>query len=92
MFRTLIGLAIGFVLGILFLGGWGMYDGVTTGLPTAQLPPGLEAGAKSAFVYIMYLFPFAAIIGGGIGAIAGFGSWLVRPRKEKLSTVGEVAV
>ncbi|CAN5307260.1 hypothetical protein BH11PLA2_BH11PLA2_30800 [soil metagenome] len=83
MFRTFVGAAIGCTLGVLALGAWGFSDGYTLGVKSAQLPPGMAAGANYAFFYIMYLWPMAAAIGGGGGAIAGFGSWLVRPRKPQ---------
>jgi hypothetical protein len=79
MLRTLIGGLIGFGLGVLLLAGWGIYDGLSIGLPTAKLPPGIEAAVKNAFVYSVFFWPWALVLGGGGGAICGFGSWLVRP-------------
>jgi hypothetical protein len=55
-----------------------MSDGFSDGLPTASLPPGFEAAWKSAFVYAMYLWPLALILGGGAGALCGFGTGLAK--------------
>jgi hypothetical protein len=40
MARTITGAAIGVVIGMLVLAGWGAWYGYVNGLPSAQLPPG----------------------------------------------------
>jgi hypothetical protein len=84
MQRTITGGGIGVLLGLLALAGWGLYDGLTQGLPTAHIAPVIEAGAKSAFVYMVYLFPFAFVLG-VVGALAGFASWIVKPRPSAIN-------
>ena len=76
--RTIVGGLIGFTVGLLIIMGWGISDGLTTGLPTANLPPSNEAALKSALVYTMYLWPFALVLGGGAGMVCGFGTWLTK--------------
>lgn len=76
MFRPFIGGGIGIVLGVLTLAVWGFVDGCQQGVPTAKVPPGVRAGLNSAFVFVMYLWPIAASIGGLFGFLAGLGSWL----------------
>lgn len=84
MFRAMIGAAIGAALGTSALAGYGLWLGFTQGCDWRQpvLPPGFEAAVTSALALLLYLgwAPFAA--GGVIGGLAGFGSWLVRPRKS----------
>ena len=80
MNRTLIGAAIGIAVGILLLAGAGAWFGFQEGVVTSNTPPGIEAALVQAFVFVAYFWWLAAAIGGTIGGLAGFGSWLVRPR------------
>ena len=81
MNRTLIGMGVGIVAGVLALAAWGGYDGyVNSG--NAGKPPGLDPAWRGA-LYCAVVFSYAAVpVGGAIGALAGLGSWLVRPRRE----------
>ena len=87
MLRTFIGGLAGFALGILFLIGWGISDGLASGLPTAGLPPGIEAAWKCGFVYTMYFWPLALVFGGGAGALCGFGTWLAKVLSQTVMSV-----
>ena len=88
MVRTLIGAAVGVVVGMLVLAGWGAWYGYENGVPIAQLPPGWEAAGVSAFTTSVFLFWMGMLPGAVIGGVAGFGSWMVRPRARGLSSTG----
>jgi len=83
MLRAILGGLIGFGVGVIFLAGWGIRDGFTDGLPSANVPAGQEAALKSAFVYTVFFWPWALVLGGFVGAVCGFGSWLVKPRRHQ---------
>ena len=83
MRRAAIGFAIGFIVGesvLAALGAWwGFVDGVTSRQP--NLPPGWQAAGLWAFVALAYYAWLFGPVGGAIGALAGFGSELVRPKR-----------
>ena len=83
MKRTLIGAGIGLVCGILLLAGLGAWQGYLDGVGR-RFPPGWEAAVMGAFVYMAYFWWLAGTVGGGIGGLAGMGSWLVRPTQPKM--------
>jgi hypothetical protein len=82
MTRTLIGGAFGCAVAVLLVAGLGAWDGYHNGLPTSRLPPGPSAALTDAFVCVAYFWPVPAACGAAIGAVAGLGSWLVRPRRR----------
>ena len=82
MFRTLIGAATGMMVGVLVLAALGANHGYANGVPSAKLPPGAEAAALEAVWWCLYFFWIALPAGAVIGGLAGFGSWLVRPRRK----------
>jgi hypothetical protein len=84
MLRTVVGAVIGTTVGLLLLACWGGSDGYVNGLPSARLAPGLEAAVTEALVVPLFYFWMGMLPGAVIGGIAGFGSWLVRPRGSAL--------
>ena len=92
MTRTLIGGCIGAICGVLALAGLGAWAGFTHGgewVGRTGLPAGWEAAIMGAFVYTAYYWWLTGAIGGIIGAVAGLGSWLVRPRLPAKTIVSE---
>lgn len=85
MVRTIIGAMVGVVVGMLVLAGVGAWYGYVNGVPSAQLPPGLEAAGVSALSWSVFLFWMGMLPGAVIGGAAGFGSWLVRPKEPSFS-------
>ena len=86
MTRIILGAFIGSMCGVCLLGGWGARDGFVHGwiwTGRSGIPPSAHAAAVSAFVYVAYFWWLAAGVGTIIGAVAGFGSWLVRPREKR---------
>jgi hypothetical protein len=84
MFRAMIGAAFGVALGMAALAGYAAWYGLTQGVDWRQpnLPPGFDAAAVSAATVLSYFWWAACGAGGVIGGLAGFGSWLVRPRES----------
>ncbi|MFO0795839.1 MAG: hypothetical protein U0804_00020 [Gemmataceae bacterium] len=84
MHRATIGAATGITLGLAALAGYGAWWGLTAGVNWRHplLPPGWDAAAVNATVMLLYFWWAAVAVGGGIGAAAGLGSWLVRPRRR----------
>jgi hypothetical protein len=84
MQRTVVGFCAGLAVGEFILAGlgawWGFVDGVTSRHP--NVPPGWQAAGIWAFVAVAYFWWLFGAVGGAIGAIAAFGSWLVRPKSE----------
>lgn len=80
MTRVAIGFGIGVGIGLLALAGLGAWFGYTEGLPN-QMPPGVNAALLEAVLFVVFGW-WTALVPGIIGAIAGFGSWLVRPAKS----------
>jgi hypothetical protein len=83
MRRTLIGACVGAICGILALtvaGAWGGYNHADE-WNAAPAPPPAKAAIWTAFVFVAYYWWLAAGVGGFIGGLAAFGSWLVRPRR-----------
>jgi ABC-type antimicrobial peptide transport system permease subunit len=83
MNRTLIGYFLGAGYGLLLLAALGVVAGLTEGGAAVARPhiePGPYAALLGAFVYTAYFGWLAGLVGGLIGALAGLGSWLVRPR------------
>jgi len=83
MTRTLVGFATGFVCGVLALAGVGAWAGYvygSEGVGPPPSPPGLSAALLGAFRFTAYFWWLAGAVGGLIGGLAAFGSWLVRPR------------
>jgi hypothetical protein len=82
MKRTLVGVCVGGVCGVLALAGFGAWGGYTHGHEwvAGPAPPPEEAALRWAFVFVAYYWWFAVVVGGVIGGLAGLGSWLVRPR------------
>ena len=64
--------------GMTGLAGWGACHGFENGVPSAKLPPGLEAAALEAVWACLIFFWVALPAGAVIGGLAGFGSWLVK--------------
>ena len=79
MLRTLIGAAIGGVIGLLVVPIWGAHDGFVYGSEMRRLPPGLDAALNEALTYLFYLFWVGCLLGGFIGGLIGFVSWVVYP-------------
>ena len=83
MTRMIVGGCIGAICGMCALAGFGVWAGFVHGGPwvgRAGIPPGAYAAALGAFVYLAYFWWLAAGVGSIIGALAGLGSWLVRPK------------
>jgi hypothetical protein len=80
MNRTMIGTAIGMGVGLFLLAAAGAKFGYEEGIVTSKTPPGIQAALWWAFAYLAYFWWLAAAIGGAIGGLAAFGSWLVRRR------------
>jgi hypothetical protein len=83
MTRTLIGAGVGALCGVLALAAAGAVAGYTQGGEAAariSVAPGLYAALLAAFVWTAYFWWLAAAVGGTIGGLAAFGSWLARPR------------
>ena len=83
MRRAALGAAIGAAIGILALAAAGAWAGYTdsAGLGRPGVTPGPRAAAIGAFVFTAYYWWLAGAVGGLIGGLAAFGSWLVRPRR-----------
>jgi hypothetical protein len=78
-----MGACIGAACGVLALAAFGAYEGYLYGGEATARPnlePGLYASLLGAFVYTAYFWWLAGAVGGFIGGVAAFGSWLVRPR------------
>jgi hypothetical protein len=84
MTRTLIGGISGFTCAVLLVAVLGAWDGYQNGLPAYRLPPGPHAALDGAFACAAFFWPVPAACGAVIGALAGFGSWLVRPRRRPI--------
>jgi hypothetical protein len=81
MKRAFIGATAGVVCAVLLIAVLGGWDGYVNGVPTARRPPGVAAALSNAFFCVMYFWPVPSACGAVIGGLAGFGSWLVRPRR-----------
>jgi hypothetical protein len=82
MVRALIGAVVGVACAVLLIAGLAAWDGYVNGMDTYRLPPGTNAAVNNAFFCVMYFWPIPTACGAVIGALAGFGSWLVRPRRD----------
>jgi len=85
MLRTVFGALIGMAVGMLTLVAIGAWYGYENGEPTARLPPGVQAAALDAVWMCFYFFWIALPAGAIIGGTAGFGSWLVSPKRTTAS-------
>ena len=77
MTRTVIGAAVGALLGIVALASWGMVEGYSHGGAMAVrqgMPPGLYAGFLVAGVAVAYFWWLAAAVGAWVGGLIGLGS------------------
>ena len=83
MTRALVGLTAGAAAGLLVLAAGGAMYGYTEGLPTARVPPGLEAAVKTAFIVSVYFGWVAAPLGAIVGGLASVASGLVAPRGRR---------
>jgi hypothetical protein len=79
MVRTVIGAAVGAVVGMLILAGCGAWYGYENGVETARVPPGWDAAARSALIWCVFLFWLAIPAGAVLGGAVGLSSWLLRP-------------
>ena len=78
---VVIGAGVGVACALLLIAGLAAWDGYSRGMDTNRLPPGLHAAVINAFFCVAYFWPVPAACGAMIGAAAGYGSWLVRPRR-----------
>ena len=80
--RALVGAVAGVTVCLIALAGYGAWWGLTDGVDWRHplLPPGLEAASVHATVMLLHFWWAAVAVGGLVGGLAGFGSWLVRPR------------
>jgi hypothetical protein len=93
MTRTLVGFGVGFVCGVLALGTFGAVEGYlygSEGVGPPPSPPGLSAALLGAFRFTAYFWWLTGTVGGVIGGLAAFGSWLVRPRTGEVRRAGRV--
>jgi hypothetical protein len=77
MTRTVIGAAVGALLGIVALAVWGMVEGFCHGGAMASrfsVPPGPYAAFLVAFVAVAYFWWLAAAVGAWVGGLIGLGS------------------
>jgi hypothetical protein len=77
MTRTLIGAAVGALLGIFALATYGLVEGYCHGGAMAtrpSVPPGLDAAFLVAFVATAYFWWLAAAVGAWVGGLIGLGS------------------
>jgi hypothetical protein len=80
MLRTVIGATVGMACALLALAGYGAWYGYHNGVSTNGTPPGVAAAASQAVAGVVFYGVVPAACGAIIGGLAGFGSWLVRPR------------
>jgi hypothetical protein len=83
MLRAVVGAAAGVACAVLLIAGLGAWDGFANGSDFHRLPPGLGAAVSSATDCVVFFLPVPAACGAVIGGLAGFGSWLVRPRRGR---------
>jgi hypothetical protein len=79
MTRTVIGAAVGALLGVVALAVWGMVEGFCHGGAMASpagasVPPGLHAAFLVTFVAVGYFWWLAAAVGAWVGGLIGLGS------------------
>ncbi|WP_020469848.1 hypothetical protein [Zavarzinella formosa] len=86
MNRSLIGAGIGAVAGLLALGSVGAWGGYNYGSEWVGRPnvvPGIPAAVEGAAIILVYFWWLGLFVGGMMGGLAGFGSWLVRPKPTR---------
>jgi hypothetical protein len=81
MKRAVIGAGLGVACAVLLLAGLAAGDGYANGVPVYRLPPGPYAALNNVLLCVAYFWPVPGASGAVIGGLAGFGSWLVRPRR-----------
>ena len=82
MNRTLVGAGIGIVLGVIALAALGALAGYVHGaewFPSTRGQTPVVAAAKGAFITAGFFWWLGGGVGMVFGALAGFGTWLVRP-------------
>jgi hypothetical protein len=80
--RALFGAAAGTACALLLLAWLGASHGYANGIPTNGMPPGVGVAALEAAACVVFYGPVSAACGAVIGGLAGYGSWLVRPRRR----------
>lgn len=88
MNRTLVGAGIGCVLGVLGLAVFGAWAGYVHGgdwFPGARGQPPAQAAVTGAVVTAGFFWWLGGGVGMAFGALAGFGTLLVRPSSPRLS-------
>ncbi len=86
MSRTLIGAAVGGLVGVLLLGSYAAVEGFAHGgelLAKPEVPPGWYAAALTAFVAVAYFWWAAVAVGVWVGGLLGLGSAALRSWRQK---------